>query len=62
MRSGGGSYLHLAMRRERRIAKVAMARKLAVRLLWMWRNALSEAPIEGFGPHAGQPGTGVDGQ
>jgi len=55
-------YLHLAMRRQRQIAKVAMARKLAVRLLWMWRNALSEAPIEGFGAHAGQPGTGVDAQ
>src|ERR1700737_3151153 len=31
-------YLHLAMRRERRIAKVAMARKLAVGLYWMWRK------------------------
>src|SRR6266566_2367151 len=31
-------FLHLAMRRERRIAKVAMARKLAVRLYWMWRK------------------------
>jgi transposase len=30
-------YLHLMMRREKRIAKVAMARKLAVRLYWMWR-------------------------
>jgi transposase len=31
-------YAHLMMRREKRIAKVAMARKLAVRLYWMWRN------------------------
>jgi transposase len=31
-------FLHLAMRRERRIAKIAMARRLAVRLYWMWRN------------------------
>jgi len=31
-------FLHLAMRRERRIAKVAMARKVAVRLYWMWRK------------------------
>jgi transposase len=31
-------FLHLAMRRERRIAKVAMARKLAIRLFWMWRK------------------------
>jgi transposase len=33
-------YLYLAMRRERRIAKVAMARKLAIRLFWMWRKGL----------------------
>ena len=33
-------FLHLAMRRERRIAKVAMARKLAVRLYWMWRKQM----------------------
>lgn len=45
-------FLHLAMRRQRAIAKVAMARKLAVALLWMWRN-------EEFGSHAGQPGTAV---
>lgn len=45
-------YLHLAMRRERRIAKVAMARKLAVSLLWTWRNAK-------FGSHVGQPGTAL---
>ncbi len=31
-------FMHLAMRRERRIAKVAMARKLAVSLYWMWRK------------------------
>jgi hypothetical protein len=31
-------FLHLAMRRERRIAKLAMARKLAVNLYWMWRK------------------------
>ena len=31
-------FVHLAMRRERRIAKVAMVRKLAVRLYWMWRR------------------------
>ncbi len=33
-------YMHLAMRRERRIAKVAMARKLAVSLYWMWRKRM----------------------
>ena len=31
-------FLHVAMRRETRIAKVAMARKLAVSLYWMWRK------------------------
>jgi transposase len=31
-------YMHLAMRREKSIAKVAMGRKLAVRLYWMWRR------------------------
>jgi transposase len=31
-------YTHLAMRRERRIAKVAMARKLAVGLYWMMQG------------------------
>jgi transposase len=31
-------FLHLAMRRGRKIAKVAMARKLAVRLYWMLRK------------------------
>ena len=32
-------YLHLAMRRQMNIAKVAMSRRLAVRLYWMWRNS-----------------------
>jgi Transposase IS116/IS110/IS902 family len=31
-------FFHLAMRRGRKIAKVAMARKLAVHLYWMWRE------------------------
>ena len=30
--------MHLAMRRHKGIAKVAMGRRLAVRLYWMWRN------------------------
>jgi hypothetical protein len=33
-------YLHLMMRRGRKTAKVAMARRLAVRLCWMWRKGL----------------------
>jgi len=31
-------FLHLTLRRGRQIAVVALARKLAVRLYWMWRN------------------------
>jgi transposase len=49
-------FLHLAMRRERRIAKVAMARKLAIRLFWMWRNGCDYAQMPKLGSHAGQPG------
>jgi transposase len=49
-------YLHLAMRRERAIAKIAMGRKLAVRLYWMWRNGRDYAQLPKLGSHAGQPG------
>jgi len=52
-------YFHLAMRRGRKIAKVAMARRLAVRLYWMWRRQWDYAQWKKFGPHAGQPGPGV---
>jgi transposase len=52
-------YFHLALRRGRKIAKVAMARRLAVRLYWMWRKDWDYEPWKKFGPHAGQPGTGV---
>src|SRR5213083_2334744 len=48
-------YLHLAMRRERRIAKVAMARKLAVRLYWMWRKEWDYEQLKKFGSHVGEP-------
>ncbi len=51
-------YMHLAMRRQRNIAKVAMARRLAVRLYWMWRNGWEYAQWVAFGSHAGQLGTG----
>ncbi|MGC1797817.1 MAG: IS110 family transposase [Candidatus Acidiferrales bacterium] len=54
-------YVHLAMRRERRIAKVAMARRLAVRLYWMWRNGWEYAQSVEFGSHAGQLVTGHGG-
>ena len=51
-------YLHLAMRRQKNIAKVAMGRRLAVRLYWMWRNGWEYSPSVEFGSHAGQLGTG----
>ena len=34
-------YVHLMMRRGRKIAKVAMARRLAIALYWMWRKGWS---------------------
>jgi hypothetical protein len=48
----------LAIRRERRIAKVAMARKLAVRLYWMWRNGWEHSQSVEFGSHAEKLVTG----
>ena len=51
-------YLHLAMRRHRSIAKVAMGRRLAVRLYWMWRNGWEYSQSAKFGSYAGQLGTG----
>lgn len=47
-------FLHLVARRERRIAKVAMARKLAVSLFWMWRKGWDYQQLLKFGSHAGQ--------
>ena len=49
-------YIHLAMRRSKSIAKVAMGRRLAVRLYWMWRNGCPYSPSLEFGSYAGQPG------
>ena len=43
----------------RKIAKIAMARRLAVQLYWMWRKAWDYEQLKKFSPHAGQPGTGV---
>ena len=51
-------YVHLAMRRHRNIAKVAMGRRIAVRLYWMWRNGCDYSPSLEFGSHAGQLGCG----
>src|SRR5437588_316862 len=47
-------YLHLAMRRHRSIAKVAMGRRMAIRLYWTWRNGCEYLPSLEFGSYAGQ--------
>ena len=47
-------YLHLAMRREQSIANVAMARRLGVRLYWMWRKGWDYQQVLQFGSHAGE--------
>ena len=49
-------YFHLAMRRGRKIAKVAMARRLAVRMYWMWRKGWGYEQMRKFSSHAGQSG------
>src|SRR5262249_56090659 len=49
-------FFHLAMRRGRKIAKVAMARKLAVHLYWMWRQGCDYEQCQEFGSHAGKSG------
>jgi transposase len=51
-------YIHLALRRHKSIAKVALGRRLAVRLYWMWRNGCEYSQSLEFGSHAGQLGTG----
>jgi len=43
----------LALRRNHAIAKVAMARKLAVRLFWMWRRGWDYQQLKKFGSHVG---------
>ena len=49
-------YFHLAIRRGRKIAKVAMARRLAVQMFWMMRKGWDYEQVRKFGSHAGQPG------
>jgi transposase len=51
-------YIHLAMRRHKNIARVAMGRRLAVCLYWMWRNGCEYSQSLEFGSYAGQLGTG----
>ena len=51
-------YMHLTMRRHKSIAKVAMGRRLAIRLYWMWRNGCEYSQSLEFGSYAGQLGIG----
>jgi transposase len=46
-------YTHITMRRNHAVAKIAMARKLAVRLFWMWRREWDFEQWKKFGSHAG---------
>lgn len=46
-------YRRLAMKKNRAIAAVAVARKLAVRLWWMWRRGLDYEQMCASGSHAG---------
>jgi len=48
-------YAHLMMRRGHKTAKVAMARRLAIRLYWMMRQGWDYQRWIKFGSHAGQP-------
>ena len=48
-------YFPLMMRRGRKTAKVAMARRLAVRLYWMWRQGLDYEELVTFGSHWDSP-------
>ena len=46
-------YARLAARKNQAIAKVAMARKLAVRLFWMWKREWDYNEWKKFGSYAG---------
>ena len=44
-------YVHLALKKNRSIAAVAVARKLAVRLWWMWKSGLDYGQMIPSGSH-----------
>jgi transposase len=50
----GRCYRRLAMRKNRSLAAVAVARKLAVRLWWMWLRGLDYEQVRESGSHAGE--------
>ena len=54
--SGHGRWFERMLRRGRKIAKIAMARRLAVCLYWMLRQGWDYQQWIEFGSHAGQPG------
>jgi len=49
----GRYYRRLAMKKHRSLAAVAVARKLALRLWWMWRRECNYAQWRASGSHAG---------
>ena len=49
-------YFHLVQRRGRKTAKIALARRLAVNLFWMWRRGWNYEQMDKFGSHAEEPG------
>ena len=51
-------YVHLMMRRGRKIAKVAMARRLAIALYWMWRKGWTYEQSKSSVRTRGELGTG----
>jgi transposase len=55
-------YIHLTMRRHKSIAKVAMGRRMGIRLYWMWRNGCEYSPSFEFGSYVGQLGNGHGGK
>ena len=55
-------YRGLAMKKNRSIAAVAVARKLAVRLWWMWKRGLDYASLIESGSHAGKPASANEGK
>jgi len=48
----GRGYRRLAMKKGRAVAAVAVARKLAVRLWWMWIRGLGYGELRESGSHA----------
>ncbi len=47
------AYLRMAIKKNRSIAAVAIARKLAIRLWWMWSHGLDYEQLRESGSHAG---------